>query len=76
MLESLKKLSKKVFVKGRKMKTNYREAPYSKFHTMLYLCAILGQIACGYALGIAGTAVTQAQDKLGLTTFWVGLLGA
>lgn len=58
------------------MKTNYREAPYSKFHTMIYLCAILGQIACGYALGIAGTAVTQAQDKLGLTTFWVGLLGA
>ena len=54
------------------MKTNYREAPYSKFHTMIYLCAILGQIACGYALGIAGTAVTQAQDKLGLTTFWVG----
>lgn len=58
------------------MKTNYKEAPYSKFHTMLYLCAILGQIACGYALGIAGTAVTQAQDKLGLSTFWVGLLGA
>ena len=58
------------------MKTNYREAPYSKFHTMIYLCAILGQISCGYALGIAGTAVTQAQDKLGLTTFWVGLLGA
>lgn len=33
-------------------------------------------MACGYALGIAGTAVTQAQDKLGLSTFWVGLLGA
>ncbi|WP_242951311.1 MFS transporter [Clostridium kluyveri] len=43
---------------------------------MLYVCTILGQIACGYALGIAGTAVTQAQDKLGLSTFWVGLLGA
>ncbi|MHC6180995.1 MFS transporter [Clostridium sp. JNZ X4-2] len=58
------------------MKKNYKEAPFTKFHLMLYVCIILGQIACGYALGIAGTAVTQAQDKLGLSTFWVGLLGA
>lgn len=59
------------------MKKNYKEMPYSPFHTKLYLgCAILSQIACGYALGIAGTAVTQAQDKLGLNAFWVGLLGA
>lgn len=55
---------------------NYKEAPYSNFHTMLYVSIILGQIACGYALGIAGTAVTQAQGELGLSTFWVGLLGA
>ncbi len=55
---------------------NYKEAPFSKFHRSLFVCAFLGQIACGFALGIAGTAVTQAQDKLGLNTFWVGLLGA
>lgn len=55
---------------------NYKEAPLSKFHKSLFMCAFLGQIACGFALGIAGTAVTQAQDKLGLNTFWVGLLGA
>ncbi len=55
---------------------NYKEAPFSKFHKSLFVCAFLGQIACGFALGIAGTAVTQAQDKLGLSTFWVGLLGA
>ncbi len=55
---------------------NYKEAPVTKFHLSLYTCIVLGQIACGYALGIAGTAVTQAQDKLGLSTFWVGLLGA
>jgi putative MFS transporter len=58
------------------MKKDYKEAPFAKFHMMLYIGTILGQIACGYALGIAGTAVTQAQDKLGLSTFWVGLLGA
>ena len=55
---------------------DYKKAPYSKFHKLLFLCAILGQIACAYALGIAGTAVTQAQGELRLNTFWVGLLGA
>ena len=55
---------------------NYKDAPFSSLHKKVFLCFILGQIACGYALGIAGTAVTQAQDKLGLSTFWVGLLGA
>lgn len=58
------------------MKKNYKEAPFSRFHMMLYIPVILGQIACGYALGIAGTAVTQAQGELGLNAFWVGLLGA
>ncbi len=58
------------------MSKNYKKAPLTKFHSKLYLCAVLGQIACGYALGIAGTAVTQAQDKLALNAFWVGLLGA
>lgn len=55
---------------------NYKEAPNSKFHKTLFLCAFLGQIACGYALGIAGTAVTQAKDILGLNAFWIGFLGA
>ena len=55
---------------------NYKEAPNTRFHRTLFICAFLGQIACGYALGIAGTAVTQAQDELGLNAFWVGLLGA
>ena len=55
---------------------NYKEAPYSKFHKTLFLCAVLGQIACGFALGIAGTAVTEGKADLGLSTFWVGLLGA
>ena len=58
------------------MKKNYKEAPVTHFHKMIYICSILGQIACGYALGIAGNAVTAATDVLNLNTFWVGLLGA
>ena len=55
---------------------NYKDAPFSSLHKKVFLCFILGQIACGYALGIAGTAVTQAIEPLGLNSFWVGLLGA
>ena len=57
-------LTKNIYKKGRKKKMNYKEAPYSKFHKMLFLCAVLGQIACGFALGIAGTAVTEGKADL------------
>ena len=68
--------NEKYLQKEEKKEMNYKEAPYSKFHKMLFLCAVLGQIACGFALGIAGTAVTEGKADLGLNTFWVGLLGA
>ncbi|WP_246005668.1 MFS transporter [Companilactobacillus insicii] len=55
---------------------SYTEAPLSSFHKRIFLCIVLGQVACGYALGIAGTALTQATDPLNLSSFWVGLLGA
>lgn len=55
---------------------NYKDAHFSSLHKKVFLCFILGQIACGYALGIAGTAVTQAIEPLDLNSFWVGLLGA
>lgn len=58
------------------MNTNYKEAPNSNFHKTVYIRSIMGQIACGYALGIAGTAVVEAKGVLGLNAFWVGLLGA
>ncbi len=39
-------------------------------------CLALGQIACGFALGISGTALSQATDYINITDFWVGLIGA
>ena len=36
----------------------------------------MGQIACGYTLGIAGTGLAQATSALHLNSFWVGLLGS
>lgn len=55
---------------------NYKNAPLSKVHKQIFWCYVLGQISCGYALGIAGTAVTQATEYLNLNSFWVGILGA
>ena len=55
---------------------NFTEAPLLSFHKKVFLCFILGQIASGYALGIAGNAVTAATDVLSLNSFWQGLLGA
>ncbi|MFV0504246.1 MAG: MFS transporter, partial [Lachnospirales bacterium] len=45
-------------------------------HKKVFLCYILGQIACGYALGIAGTGFSAAVEPLGLNSFWLGLLNA
>lgn len=53
-----------------------QDAPLMTFHKKVFLCFILGQIACGYTLGIAGTGLAQAGSALHLNSFWMGLLGA
>ncbi|EEW54157.1 MFS transporter [Limosilactobacillus antri] len=58
------------------LKKDYKKAPVSPVHRGISLALILGQIACGYALGISGTALAQAQSVISLGDFWVGLIGA
>ncbi|MEC0184802.1 MFS transporter [Paenibacillus peoriae] len=55
---------------------NYEDAPISGIHKKIFISVALGQIACSYALGIAGTAITDAVEPLNLNSFWVGLIGA
>lgn len=57
-------------------KKNYKKAPLKAVHFRVLLAIILGQIACGYALGISGTALTQAQEYIKINDSWVGLIGA
>ncbi len=57
-------------------KKDYKKAPVLPTHRGNYLALILGQISCGYALGISGTALAQAQTVTNLNNFWVGLIGA
>ncbi|WP_270325781.1 MFS transporter [Enterococcus malodoratus] len=58
------------------MKTSYKDSSLKTIHKKVFLCMLLGQMACSYALGIAGTALTQASEPLGLNSFWMGLIGA
>lgn len=57
-------------------KKDYKKAPVSRAHLGMFLALILGQIACGYALGISGTGLAQAQTYIHLNNLWVGLIGA
>src|SRR5699024_11341865 len=57
-------------------KKNYKKAPLSSIHFRIYFALALGQIACGFALGISGTALSQATDYINITDLWVGLIGA
>lgn len=58
------------------MKMSYKDSSLKAIHKKVFLCMLLGQMACSYALGIAGTALTQASEPLGLNSFWMGLIGA
>lgn len=56
--------------------TDYGLAPLKPIHKKIFFCFLLGQISCGYALSIAGTALAAAERPLGLNSFWMGLLGS
>ncbi len=58
------------------LKKDYKKAPVSPIHRGIFLALILGQIACGYAPGISGTGLAQAQTVISLSDFWVGLIGS
>lgn len=55
---------------------DYIMAPFSRVHRHVFSGFLLGQIASAYALSIVGTALTDAQNILPLTSFWIGLIGA
>ena len=54
---------------------NYEEAPLSPFHKKIAIGVFMGQITDGYTLSIVGTALVAAKP-LGLTSYWMGLIGA
>ena len=57
-------------------KKNYKKAPLMSVHLRVYIAVILGQIACGYSLGISGTALSAAAKYIKINDFWTGLIGA
>ncbi|MGQ5708550.1 MFS transporter [Lactobacillus sp. PSON] len=59
-----------------KPKKNYKKAPLMPIHLRVLVAVILGQIACGYSLGISGTALTNAAKYIQINDLWTGLIGA
>ncbi len=58
------------------IKKNYKKAPLSEVHIRVLIAVILGQIACGFGLGISGTALTNASKYIQISSLWTGLIGA
>lgn len=57
-------------------KKNYKKAPLMPIHMRVFMAIILGQITCGYALGISGTALSNAAHYIQINDLWTGLIGA
>ena len=55
---------------------SFEEAPFSAVHRKVRAGAFMGMITCGYILGIVGIALSYAAEPLGLTSFWMGVIGA
>ncbi|WP_240404884.1 hypothetical protein [Lactobacillus jensenii] len=66
--EIRRKQKKNIFYKRK----NYKKAPFSDVHAQLYWALVLGQIACAYALGIAGSAFNHAKLALNINDTWLG----
>lgn len=57
-------------------KKSYKKAPLMPIHIRVFMAIILGQITCGYALGISGTALSNAAYYIQINDLWTGLIGA
>lgn len=44
-------------------------------HLRVMIAVVLGQIACGYALGISGTALSNVAKYINISNLWTGLIG-
>ena len=55
---------------------SFEEAPSSPVHRKVRAGAFMGMVCDGYVIGIVGIALRYAAQPLGLTSFWMGLIGA
>ena len=55
---------------------SFEEAPSSPVHRKVRAGAFMGMVCDGYVIGIVGIALSYAAQPLGLTSFWMGLIGA
>ena len=70
------KISCKESVMAEVGKISFDEAPFSSVHKKIRAGSFMGMVCDGYILGIVGIALSYAAEPLGLTSFWMGLIGA
>jgi len=56
--------------------TPFESAPFTPFHRRVAIGGAGGQFSDGYSLGIIGIALSLAKQPLGLTSWWIGAVGA
>lgn len=56
--------------------TAYESVPFTSIHRQVAISGAGGQFADGYSLGVIGIALSLAQAPLGLTSLWIGAVGA
>lgn len=57
-------------------RVSFEDAPFLPIHRKVRAGAFMGMATCGYILGIVGIALSYAAEPLGLTSFWMGVIGA
>lgn len=55
---------------------SYEESQPRPIHRKLMKGTFMGMIADGYVLGIVGISISYATKPLGLTDFWLGVIGS
>jgi len=56
--------------------TPFEDAPFTAFHRRIAVTGAGGFLSDGYSLGIIGIALTLAKGPLGITSWWLGAVGA
>ena len=51
---------------------NYKKAPLMPIHLRVFMAVVLGQIACGFALGLSGTSLSNASKYITINDLWTG----
>jgi len=69
-------MSSNTMIMDNSLKIKLDDAPLNKFHIKIAGLTFGAHFTDGYILGIVGFALTLLTPQMGLSSFWVGLIGS